>query len=95
MSDAEIEKVVSVSSRGHATIPKEFREALGIDTPGRVKFVRPEEGRSSSTRSILSKTSVEYWKARRTNRGERQSSDWTRNEPGTKLTTRVAPALRQ
>jgi AbrB family looped-hinge helix DNA binding protein len=44
MSDAESEKVVSVSSRGQATIPKEFREALGIDTPGRVKFVRTEEG---------------------------------------------------
>jgi len=36
--------VVSVSSRGQATIPKEFREELGIDTPGRVKFVRTEEG---------------------------------------------------
>jgi AbrB family looped-hinge helix DNA binding protein len=44
MSDAESERVVSVSSRGQATIPKEFREALGIDTPGRVKFVRTEEG---------------------------------------------------
>jgi len=44
MSKAESEKVVSVSSRGQATIPKEFREELGIDTPGRVKFVRTEEG---------------------------------------------------
>jgi antitoxin PrlF len=43
MSDAESEKVVSVSSRGQATIPKEFREELGIDTPGRVKFVRTDE----------------------------------------------------
>jgi AbrB family looped-hinge helix DNA binding protein len=33
-----------VSSRGQATIPKEFREELGIDTPGRVKFVRTEAG---------------------------------------------------
>jgi len=44
MSKAESEKVVSVSSRGQATIPKEFREELGIDTPGRVKFVRTDEG---------------------------------------------------
>ena len=44
MSETESEKVVSVSSRGQATIPKEFREELGIDTPGRVKFVRTGEG---------------------------------------------------
>ena len=44
MSGSESEKVVSVSSRGQATIPKEFRETLGIDTPGRVKFVRTEAG---------------------------------------------------
>ncbi len=44
MSKTESEKVVSVSSRGQATIPKEFREELDIDTPGRVKFVRTEEG---------------------------------------------------
>ena len=44
MSKPESEKVVSVSSRGQATIPKEFREELGIDTPGRVKFVRTDEG---------------------------------------------------
>lgn len=44
MSKVESEKVVSVSSRGQATIPKEFREELGIDTPGRVKFIRTDEG---------------------------------------------------
>ncbi|WP_123620088.1 AbrB/MazE/SpoVT family DNA-binding domain-containing protein [Halorubrum sp. CSM-61] len=44
MSKTDSEKVVSVSSRGQATIPKEFREELGIDTPGRAKFVRTEEG---------------------------------------------------
>lgn len=31
-------KVVSVTSKGQATIPKEFRDRLGITTPGRVKF---------------------------------------------------------
>jgi antitoxin PrlF len=44
MSSQESEKVVSVSSRGQATIPKEFRDELGIETPGRVKFVRTESG---------------------------------------------------
>lgn len=44
MSGTESEKVVSVSSRSQATIPKEFREEFDIDTPGRVKFVRTEEG---------------------------------------------------
>lgn len=44
MSEAESEKVVSVSRRGQATIPKEFREELGIETPGRVKFVRTDDG---------------------------------------------------
>jgi len=41
---AKSERVVSVSARGQATIPKEFREELGIDAPGRVKFVRTAEG---------------------------------------------------
>lgn len=44
MSNAESEKVVSVSSRGQATIPKAFREELGIEAPGRVKFVRTAAG---------------------------------------------------
>ena len=44
MNGVESEKVVSVSARGQATIPKEFREALGIDVPGRVKFVQTTEG---------------------------------------------------
>lgn len=44
MSEIEYEKVVSVSSRGQATIPKEFREELGITTPGRVKFIQTQEG---------------------------------------------------
>jgi len=44
MSETQSEKVVSVSSRGQATIPKQFREQLGIDTPGRVKFIQTEAG---------------------------------------------------
>ncbi|PSQ53003.1 AbrB/MazE/SpoVT family DNA-binding domain-containing protein [Halobacteriales archaeon SW_8_65_20] len=44
MSKTESEKVVSVSARGQATIPKQFREELGIDAPGRVKFIQTEDG---------------------------------------------------
>jgi antitoxin PrlF len=57
MSNSTSEKVVSVSSRGQATIPKEFREELGIDTPGRAKFVRTEEG-EIVVRSIHSVTEL-------------------------------------
>lgn len=41
---SEQERVVNVSKRGQATIPKEFRDELGIEAPGRVKFVRTGEG---------------------------------------------------
>jgi antitoxin PrlF len=44
MSTTNSEKVVAVSARGQATIPKEFRQELGIEAPGRVKFVRTEDG---------------------------------------------------
>lgn len=37
-------KVVSVTKHGQATIPKPFREKLGIDTPGKVLFRETEEG---------------------------------------------------
>ena len=44
MSDAEDGTTVTVTSKGQATIPKEFREKLHIDTPGRVRFVENEAG---------------------------------------------------
>ena len=34
MSDAESETVVSVSAGGQTTISEEFRDELGVDTPG-------------------------------------------------------------
>lgn len=43
-TESEQQRVVNVSKRGQATIPKEFRDELGIEAPGRVKFVRTEEG---------------------------------------------------
>ena len=45
-TESERQQVVNVSKRGQATIPKEFRDELGIEAPGRVKFVRTEEGES-------------------------------------------------
>ena len=44
MSDAEDGITVAVTRKGQATIPKEFRDKLHIDTPGRVRFVENEEG---------------------------------------------------
>lgn len=44
MSNPASETVVAVSQHGQAIIPKAFRDELGIDTPGWVKFIRTEEG---------------------------------------------------
>lgn len=40
-SDGEI---VRITRKGQATIPKRFRDALGIDPPGRVRFRETEAG---------------------------------------------------
>jgi AbrB family looped-hinge helix DNA binding protein len=40
----ERSETVSVSSSGQATIPKRFRDKLGIDAPGRVTFQETEDG---------------------------------------------------
>jgi|GEM_PF-372037 len=44
MGSSSSERVVSVSARGQATVPKEFRERLGVDAPGQVKFVQTDDG---------------------------------------------------
>lgn len=44
MSDAENGTTVTVTSKGQATIPKEYRDKLHIDTPGRVRFTENEDG---------------------------------------------------
>lgn len=38
------ERVVSVTEKGQATIPKQLREKHGIQAPGRVKFVENDDG---------------------------------------------------
>jgi len=37
-------QVVAVTSHGQATIPKQFREKLGIEAPGKVLFRETEDG---------------------------------------------------
>lgn len=44
MTEAEEGTTVTVTSKGQATIPKEFRDKLRIGTPGRVRFVENEDG---------------------------------------------------
>jgi AbrB family looped-hinge helix DNA binding protein len=44
MSESEDGTTVTVTSKGQATIPKEFRDKLHIDTPGRVRFVENDQG---------------------------------------------------
>lgn len=44
MVDTDEGTTVAVTSKGQATIPKEFREKLRIETPGRVRFVETDDG---------------------------------------------------
>jgi len=43
-TSADEEHVVSVTEKGQATIPKQFRDKYGISAPGRVKFVETADG---------------------------------------------------
>ena len=71
MADAEDGTTVTVTSKGQATIPKEFRDKLHIDTPGRVRFVENEKGeivirpvkRPSELRGALATETEEQGKA--------------------------------
>jgi len=38
------ERIVTVTEKGQATIPKSLREKHGISAPGRVKFVESDDG---------------------------------------------------
>ena len=80
MSDAEDGTTVTVTRKGQATIPKEFRDKLHIDTPGRVRFVENEEGdivirpvkRPSEIRGALATSEAEE--------GERTATEMLREE---------------
>lgn len=43
-SDESEKEVVAVTKHGQATIPKRFREKLGIEAPGKVLFRETDEG---------------------------------------------------
>ena len=80
MNDAENGTTVTVTSKGQATIPKEFRDKLHIDTPGRVRFVENEAGdivirpvkRPSEIRGALATSETE--------RGEQTATEILRKE---------------
>ena len=67
MDEPEDGTTVAVTSKGQATIPKEFRDKLHIDTPGRVRFVENDDGevvirpvkRSAELRGALVSDTVE------------------------------------
>ena len=67
MSNAKEGTTVTVTSKGQSTIPKEFREKLHIDTPGRVRFIENEDGdvvirpvrRPSEIRGDLATSAIE------------------------------------
>ena len=80
MNNAEDGTTVTVTSKGQATIPKEFRDKLHIDTPGRVRFVENEAGdivirpvkRPSEIRGALATSE--------TGRGEQTATEMLREE---------------
>jgi len=43
-SNGSEKKIVAVTKHGQATIPKRFREKLGIEAPGKVLFRESEDG---------------------------------------------------
>ena len=44
-SNRSEKEIVSVTKHGQATIPKRFREKLGIEAPGKVLFRETEDGK--------------------------------------------------
>jgi antitoxin PrlF len=72
--DSETE-VVAVTKHGQATIPKRFRETLGIDAPGKVLFRETADG------EVL----VEHVRSPSEMRGFAARSEATTDEPGTEI----------
>jgi len=68
MTDSENGTTVTVTSEGQATIPKEIRDKLHIDTPGRIRFVEKGNGeivvrpvkRPSELRGALASEKAEH-----------------------------------
>ena len=68
-------EIVSVTKHGQATIPKRFREKLGIDAPGKVLFRETEDG------EVL----VEHVRSPSEMRGFAARSEATTDEPATQI----------
>jgi len=68
-------EVVSVTKHGQATIPKRFRDKLGIDAPGKVLFRETEEG----------EVIVEHVRSPSEMRGFATRSEATTDKPGTQI----------
>jgi antitoxin PrlF len=79
MDNAVSERVVLVSSRGQATIPEEFREELGIEAPGHVKFVRTDVG-GIVVRPVQSVKDLRGILADETDKEERSATELVREE---------------
>lgn len=78
-TESEQQRVVNVSKRGQATIPKEFRDELGIEAPGRVKFVRTEEG-DIVVKPIQSLTDLRGILSGKTDEGGKTATEILRDE---------------
>ncbi|MFB6228202.1 MAG: AbrB/MazE/SpoVT family DNA-binding domain-containing protein [Halobacteriales archaeon] len=68
-------EVVAVTKHGQATIPKRFREKLGIDAPGKVLFRETEDG----------EVIVEHVRSPSEMRGFAARSEATTDEPATEI----------
>jgi AbrB family looped-hinge helix DNA binding protein len=80
MSETEQSKtseteVVAVTKHGQATIPKRFREKLGIDAPGKVLFRETEDG----------EVIVEHVRSPSEMRGFAARSEATTEKPATEI----------
>jgi len=74
-SEGSEREVVAVTKHGQATIPKRFRDKLGVDAPGKVLFRETDEG------EII----VERVRSPSEMRGFAARSEATTDEPATKL----------
>ncbi|ERH07321.1 MAG: looped-hinge helix DNA binding domain, AbrB family [Halonotius sp. J07HN4] len=68
-------EIVAVTKHGQATIPKRFREKLGIDAPGKVLFREGEDGTIT----------VERVRSPSEMRGFAAQSEATTDKPATEL----------
>jgi AbrB family looped-hinge helix DNA binding protein len=74
-SESSEKEVVAVTKHGQATIPKRFREKLGIDAPGKVLFRETEDG----------EVVVEHVRSPSEMRGFAARSEATIDEPATEI----------